>query len=418
MILILHILKELFTEDRLRIVLSILAVAWGTTSIVIMLAIGQGLRLTVNKAMQGVGEDLLLAYPGQTSRPYKGTSDGVRIRLNHEDVEYIKKTVIQTISGEYLDSSIKARYKDKDKDNLWNGRILGVDSRYEAMRNILIQPGGRFISPEDMRLGRRVAVIGAKVAKSLFGEMVDPVGKSIKINSNPFRVIGVTKRKFQLLNIYALDEEHIWIPGQTFRSLYGHPNYASLVINAVAPGEMPRLKKALREAVAYRKGVDPEDEEILEYLDISEAQAGTKALSYGLQIFLGLVGTLTLVVAGIGIGNTMYILVNNATRDIGIRMAVGARGYQILGQYICGGLVSTAIGGLIGLGISSLVIWAVGQIPLEGDFFDRLGDPSPVLSIDVFLTVVAILGVIATFASYFPARKAAQVDPVDALRYE
>ena len=125
-----------------------------------------------------------------------------------------------------------------------------------------------------------------------------------------------------------------------------------------------------------------------------------------------------LILAGVGIANVMYVSVSNATRDIGIRMATGARTHQVLGQYVLEGLLATALGGVLGMGASALLVWGVGQIPMQGDFFDIVGKPLPVLSAQVAAIVIAVLGAIGLAAGYFPARRAAQIDPAVALRQE
>ena len=138
----------------------------------------------------------------------------------------------------------------------------------------------------------------------------------------------------------------------------------------------------------------------------------------GMQTLLGVIGGLTLIVAGVGIANVMYVSVSNATRDIGIRMAVGARDYQILTQYILEGLIATAIGGTIGLLGSQGLVSLVGLIPMEAEFFEFVGKPVPILSPIVACIVVLGLGLIGFFAGLFPARRAARVAPAEALRYE
>ena len=138
----------------------------------------------------------------------------------------------------------------------------------------------------------------------------------------------------------------------------------------------------------------------------------------GRRIVLGVSGALTLIVAGVGIANVMYVSVTNATRDIGIRLAVGARGYQILSQYILEALVATAVGGAVGIAASSLLVFGVGLIPMEADFFRFVGKPVPMLSLTVAVIVVAVLGVISLEAGYFPALRASRVAPAEALRYE
>jgi putative ABC transport system permease protein len=409
-----HVFKELFTE-RTRVLLTILAIAWGTASITTMLALGEGLRLTFSRSGKGMGEDILIAWPGQTSKPYGGLPEGHPVPLNAEDLNQIRASIpeIGGISGEYRHYA-GMRYGD----NLRTGRMMGVHPAYGPMRNIILEQGSRFIDPIDIEQRRRVAVVGPQVAEELFGEGVDPVGLQIKIEGRPFTVIGLMKKKYQMSTYGGPDRDGTWIPISTFETIYNRRHYNNLVIKPHDRSDMEYVKIRMREVIARRHGCDPTDEEITNNWDTSEGKDIAIGILYGLQVMLGIIGGLTLIVAGVGIANVMYVSVSNATRDIGIRMAVGARSYQVLSQYVLEALGATAIGGLLGIVASQLVVWIVEQVPMDGEFFEFVGRPVPVLSLQVALIVVAILGIIGFLAGFFPARKAAQVDPAEALRYE
>jgi putative ABC transport system permease protein len=215
------------------------------------------------------------------------------------------------------------------------------------------------------------------------------------------------------------DRDGTWIPVTTFRTMFNREHFSNLVVKPRRANEMERVKSRINEVVAGRHGCDPADPEILGYWDTLEQQEISNNVLYGLQVLLGIIGGLTLIVAGVGIANVMYVSVSNATRDIGIRMAVGARTYQVLFQYVLEALTATALGGVIGIAASHLLVWLVGRlVPTEAEFFEFVGRPVPVLSLNVALVVVAILGGIGLLAGYFPSRRAAQVDPATALRYE
>mgnify|MGYP000465851289 CR=1 FL=1 len=409
-----HVFKELFTE-RTRVLLTILAIAWGTASITTMLALGEGLRLTFSRSGKGMGEDILIAWPGQTSKPYGGLPEGHPVPLNAEDLNQIRASIpeIGGISGEYRHYA-GMRYGD----NLRTGRLMGVHPAYGPMRNIILEQGSRFIDPIDTAQRRRVAVIGPQVAEELFGEGIDPVGLQIAIEGRPFTVVGLMKKKYQMSTYGGPDRDGTWIPISTFETIYNRRHYNNLVVKPHDRSDMEYVKTRMREVIANRHGCDPTDEEITNNWDTSEGKDIAIGILYGLQAMLGIIGGLTLIVAGVGIANVMYVSVSNATRDIGIRMAVGARSYQVLSQYVLEALGATAIGGLLGIAASQLVVWIVEQVPMDGEFFEFVGRPVPVLSLQVALIVVAVLGIIGFLAGFFPARKAAQVDPAEALRYE
>lgn len=409
-----HVFKELFSE-RTRILLTILAVAWGTASITIMLALGEGLRLTFGRAMNGMGNGILVVNRGQTSRAYGGLPEGHKVRLTEDDLRAVRAAIpeIAEISGEY------ARGKPMRTASKWrSGRVVGVEPAFGSIRNVAPAPGGRFINQRDIEGRRRVVMLGTQAVKELYEKGQDPIGTYVEIDGRPFLVVGVMQKKFQSSCYGGPDYGHVWIPGTTYKTMFGARDYRNWVVKPHRPEQMETVKTRIREILAANHGCDPTDEGIVRYWDALEMQEISNAVFYGFQTFLGIIGALTLIVAGVGIANVMYVSVSGATRDIGIRMAVGAKGYQVLTQYVLEALAATAVGGLVGLAVSQGVVSLVGLIPMSGEFFEFVGKPVPVLSGAVAAVVIGVLGLIGFLAGLFPARRAAQVDPAEALRYE
>ena len=409
-----HVLDELFVE-RTRIALTVLAIAWGTASITTMLALGEGLRVTFARSGKGMGEGIAVIWPGQTSMAYKGVPEGRAVRFAAEDLQAMRRAIpeIDVMSGEYRTWLTMRR-----DERFRSGRVLGVEPEYGPMRNINLQPGGRFIDPIDVAKRRRVCVLGTDVAGELFDDGEQVVGSSVEIDGRPFLVVGIMRPKFQMSTYGGPDWENTWIPISTYEAMQNTRFYGNIVVRPRQPHEMGRMTTRMRQVLAARHGADPADEEIINVWDTLEGQSITSNVLVGLQVMLGIIGGLTLIVAGVGIANVMYVSVTNATRDIGIRLAVGARGYQVLGQYILEALVATAAGGAIGLAASWTLVTIVGLVPMEADFFRFVGRPVPMLSLTVAAIVVFVLGVIGLVAGYFPARRAARIDPAEALRYE
>lgn len=443
-----QILKELFTE-RTRILLTIFAVAWGTASIATMLAVGEGLRLTFGRAMLNSGNGILIIQGGETSKAYHGHKANEKINLVSTDLNLLKNAIpeLKTISTEY--SSWHSMQYDKQ---FRHGSILGVDPSYGVMRNIVLRPGGRFINSIDMQENRRVAVIGSQVAEQLFasnpqtklssgkrhsgGKKIGmikkmhntvfesspadkAIGKTIIINQIPFIVIGVTEDKLQFWGYsWPQDNAQTWVPASTYYSLWRPQFVNDFVIIPKNSGQMDGLIKRIQQTIALKNGVSPEDEGILNTQNSQAAQEKTTTLFTGMEFFLGGVGTLTLLIAGVGIANVMYVSVSHATREIGIRMTVGAHSYQILGRYIAEAMLTTLLGGIIGVMLAWSVVELIQLIPMNSDFFVSIGRPRPVLSKMVVFIVIFILGIIGLLAGFFPARKASMINPAEALRYE
>lgn len=414
MIPLAHVVHELLAE-RTRLLLTVLAIAWGTASVTTMLALGEGLRLTFARSDRGMGEGIVIVWPGQTSKAYGGLPEGYPVRLVPDDIDLLRRAIPEMAS---LSGEGNAYPQLRHGERFRSSRVMGVHPDYGEMRHILPVAGGRFIDPIDLAQRRRVAVIGPQVAKELYGEGSDPVGQTLEIAGREFTVVGVMQRKFQTSTYGGPDRDGTWIPITTFQLLFDRRDYANLVAKPKRPEDMLAMQQQLREVIARRRGLNPEDKELLNIWDTQEQQRVTGLVFGGLQVVLGVVGGLTLVVAGVGIANVMYVSVSGATRDIGIRVAVGARSWQVLGQYVLEGLLATGVGGALGLAATHALVKLVDQIPMEGEFFTFVGRPVPVLSSQVALIVIGLLGLVGLLAGFFPARRAAQVDPAEALRHD
>lgn len=393
-------------SEKLRTFLTIFGIVWGTVAISLMLAFGTGLHRQLIKATAGLGDRIVIGWPGLTSMAHEGLGKGRRIRMTEDDIVSVRTTVrgLKAISSEYS-TGMKLNYGTKTL----SVDVSGVSPEFGSMRNLIPQSGGRFINPIDMDNQRRVTFLGEKLAKDIFGG-VPAVGKTVLLNHSPFTVIGVLIEKEQDSSYSGPDAGKMWIPSTTFRSLTGQKYVGNFVFQAPTAGETKDLIERVRSAFANRLRFSPKDKEALSTWNTTEQFEFFDIFMLAFNSFLGIVGVLTLIVGGIGVSNIMNVVVEERTREIGIKMALGAKQRWILTQFLMETMLVTFIGGAIGFAIS---IGVCAIFPKFG-FTEYVGDPvvSPLVSI---LTAVA-LGIVGLVAGYFPAREAARLDPVIAMK--
>lgn len=402
-----------FRKQKKRITLTLVALGWGTISIMLLLAFGEGLQqqLTINK--KGLGEGIGVLWGGQTSIPFKGLGKGRPIRFTSEDVDYIKNRIpdIGRIGGEYHRWSAKIKYGDL----ILSEHVTGITPEFEQMRNHIPMQGGRMINRLDMDLQRRVTFLGDEMKRKLFGDK-EAVGERVFIDGTPFLVIGVMKEKMQMSNYAGGDDNRLSIPLTTFKTIYGNRFLGNIVYQAHTLDLMPGIEKQLFETLGAKFRFDPEDDRALSIYDVVASQREMNNILLGIKIFLGIIGALTLIIAGVGVANIMYVSIKERTREIGIKMAVGARKIYILVQFLIEALIITFVGGFGGILISYILTEGFQRLPIESDVLDFMGRPT--ISPEIGITVVVILGFVGLVAGIFPAMRAASVSPVESLRYE
>ena len=402
-------------NQKLRMFLTIMAVAWGMTNIVLMLSVGEGLYRLMDRGMSGMGEGIVVCWPNQSSMTYRGFGPGKPVRVTEDDItEAARLPLINTISAEYSGWSVQMKAGDK----FTSKQVRGVYPCYGGMRNLNPESGGRFLNQLDEEHKRRVIFIGNELRDLLFGEGNDPVGETVFLNNTPFLVVGVMTKKFQTSMYSGSDAHASFIPASTFRTLFNR-NYVNIVIFSPVSEEASKdAQESFRSLIAARHGFHPDDKEIFHNWDTYESQAMQSKIFRGLQIFFGIIGGLTLFIAGIGVANIMYVTVRERTREIGIKMAVGAHPGVIVAQFLIEAILTVTIGGAIGIVMAMGLIDLFGFAPLPDSFVSVMGRPEPVFSGMIALVCVTILNFIGLLAGIFPARRASLVDPVDALRYE
>jgi putative ABC transport system permease protein len=413
-----HIIFNLFASSsrlqKKRAYLTIAAIAWGTVAILLLLAFGEGLKRQLDKNRRSTGENLAVMWPDVTTKAWKGLPPGRPIRLHSDDVEYIRERMpeLQAVHGEVTSWRTALSYGRKTV----NGRVIGTNYVYGEDRKHYPVAGGRFFTIDDEINRRRVVFVGDEIAKDIFGDE-NPIGKTLLINNSPYTVIGVMQKKTQMGVYGGPDATHVTIPITTFKAQFGRDQLNVIVIQTKRPEDMQGAIKKLNSILGPKFGYDPTDDRALATWDMVKSSQVTKNILLGIQIFLGIVGSLTLLIGGVGVANIMYAVVKERTREIGVKMALGAKRRWIITPFILEAVMYTFIGGALGITIANLLVAATSFIPIENNrVMSFLGRPT--LSPQIGVITSMILGIIGLLAGYFPARRAASVDPAATLRYE
>jgi putative ABC transport system permease protein len=404
--------RNLFRDlvrQPLRTTLTLSGVVWGTFSVVLLIAFGDSVGKAQIKRFHGMGEGIVLVFPSRTTLPWQGFLRGKPIRITPETVEAIPEKVpgVELISPEFVGGRLIS-YGRKEFRNT----VRGVNPEFELMRNT-IAAKGRFIDAEDMAARKRVCFIGDVLATDLFGSE-EPVGRAVFIDSVPFLVIGVMRAKQQNSNYNGQrDERCAFIPWTTYSSLYGYKYVSNFIFRPRDLGRSKAVMEDVKKHLAKLQGFNPADPDALGVWDTLEFEKQFTTFFLAFTVFLGIIGSFTLLVGGVGVASIMRVVVDERTREIGVKLAVGARRRTILWQFFSESIMIMLIGGLVGFGLSAGVLQAAKAVP-AGGFTEFVG--VPVLNPLVVVSTVLILLVIGVVAGMIPARTAASTDPIEALR--
>jgi putative ABC transport system permease protein len=392
-------------HQKVRTLLTLLGITWGTVSVSLLVSFGEALEKRIRKNQAGLGEHIVIAWPSRTSIPYQGLGKGRRIRVAEDDIEALRREIpAASFSGEHeRDSSAFRRERVR-----LSPQISANSPVFAHLRNIIPAAGGRYVNDLDLDRRRRVVFLGDKLKQDLFGD-AEAVGRTVMIDNVPFLVIGVLQTKAQDSSYSGRDQDKAFVPGTTYRALFSERYVDNFIFQARRAEDTPAVTRSVYEVLSRRLKFDPQDKEALGMWDTTEQEKFFRVFFGVFRAFLGIVGSFTLIVGGIGVSNIMYVVVEERTREIGIKLAVGAKPRFIQAQFLVETLTLTAVGGLLGFVITLGVIAAV---PRSLDEFVGTPEASPL----VLLTTTLLLGLIGALAGYFPARKASLLDPVVALK--
>jgi len=393
-------------RNKMRSFLTALGIIIGVGAVISMVSIGEGAKQGVQDRFNSMGTNLLFVQPGSRNSHGAHTGAGGWQNLKPEDAIAIEQ---QCPAVKYVSPSANSRAQVVYGNKNWNTSVQGTGARYPEVRNWEVDQGSYFDESQE-KAAAKVAVLGSEVVKNLF-EGEDPVGKIIRIKNIPFRVIGTLKSKGESGGWFNRDDM-IAVPYTTvMKRLTNEDHINSIDISAVSSSQTKEAQTQIEELMRIRHKIMPGSEDDFQVRNMSEIAEGAAQATQIMTILLGSIASISLLVGGIGIMNIMLVSVTERIREIGIRMAVGAKQKDILLQFLTEAIVLSVMGGLIGVFFGVGLSKVVRYISIFSTFKTQVS-PNAILLAFVFSASVGI------FFGFYPARKASRLDPIDALRYE
>ena len=391
-------------RNKMRTALTMLGMIIGVAAVIAMVALGTGARRAIEDQIKSAGTNLIIVTAGNWTVGGVRQGQGASNTLTREDAEAIR---VELPAVQYLACGVNTRAQAVAGNQNWSTRVQGTDVELPLIRSWPLK-SGTFFTPQDVAAAAKVAVLGSVVRDMLFGADVDPIGQIIRLRNQPFKVVGVMASKGQ--SSWGEDQDDtVFVPYTTVqRKLLGITHINNVTVSAISPGQVLPVADGVIALLRVRHRIQPGEPDDFMVRTLEELASVRTEATQTMSALLAAIAGVSLLVGGIGIMNIMLVSVTERTREIGLRMAVGARSRDVLLQFLVEAVVLSLVGGLIGIALGFAV---------SGSLTEFLEWPAEISSRAIALAFgcAAATGI---FFGFYPARRAARLDPIDALRYE
>jgi putative ABC transport system permease protein len=406
-----------FRAHKLRTFLTMFGLVWGIASVILLVGLGRGFIVDQKKHMESLGKDLVIVWGGRTSAQVGGRAAGREIHLNVDDARLIRDEcyLVKNVSPE-----LRRTIPEVSQFNSANRGVVGMWPSYQEFRSLKVSEG-RLLTDDDEREGRRVLVLGSKAYRQLYPGQ-PAIGATVLVKSVPYSVVGVLKEKKQNSNYSGPDNDYLFAPYSSVSRDFPPPEKPGagitrgylddIVFEVVDPEEHEEAVLQVRRTLGRVRHFDPQDKDALFIWDTMDGAKQLAKIFGVVTFFFGCVAIVTLCLGGIGVMNIMLVSVTERTREIGTRKAMGATKRDILRQFFAESAMLTVVSGLLGLGFGVGTCVLIKAVPLP-DFV-----PHPIVSPISIVLSIFTLSLITVTAGMYPAQRAADMTPVESLRYE